>query len=89
MTIQLTDHLVPVPSIFFISESGTPLEIIGNPLPPMELVAKIDSILEKAHPQASTSSSTAEVEQKAHSSTNENIIEESNPTENSAYSQEV
>lgn len=65
----ILDQLVPVPSIFFIGESGTPLEIIGNPLSPTDLATKIDSILLKANPQARHSSASfIGAEQQAHSS---------------------
>lgn len=66
------DQLVPVPSIFFIGDSGTPLEIIGNALSPTDLVAKIDSILLKAN----ASASLIDVEQ-AHSSTNSQATDQS------------
>ncbi|OXU23817.1 hypothetical protein TSAR_011961 [Trichomalopsis sarcophagae] len=71
VAIRLANQLVPVPSIFFIGESGTPLEIIGNALSPSDLVAKIDSILLKANPQSTTSSANLiDAEQKAHSPSN-------------------
>ncbi|XP_014212775.1 UBX domain-containing protein 4 [Copidosoma floridanum] len=69
-------QFVPVPSIFFIGDNGTPLEIIGNSLPPVDLKTKIDSILAKANPNSSnTSTNLIEAEQKAHSSENNQTSE--------------
>ncbi|XP_012276118.1 UBX domain-containing protein 4 [Orussus abietinus] len=41
-------QLVPVPSIFFIGENGTPLEIVAGSVTASELASKIDSILSKS-----------------------------------------
>lgn len=41
-------QLVPVPSLFFIGENGTPLEIIAGSATAAELSSKIDNVLTKA-----------------------------------------
>ncbi|XP_011872111.1 PREDICTED: UBX domain-containing protein 4 isoform X3 [Vollenhovia emeryi] len=41
-------QLVPVPSLFFIGENGTPLEIIAGSTTAAELLSKIDNVLTKA-----------------------------------------
>lgn len=68
---MLTDQLVPVPSIFFIGESGAPLEIVGNKLSASDLASKIDSIVLKVNPSVNNpSASLISAEQVAHSSSN-------------------
>ncbi|XP_071557698.1 UBX domain-containing protein 4 isoform X3 [Temnothorax nylanderi] len=41
-------QLVPVPSLFFIGENGTPLEIVAGSATAAELESKIDDVLAKA-----------------------------------------
>ncbi|KAH0954503.1 hypothetical protein HN011_012157 [Eciton burchellii] len=41
-------QLVPVPSLFFIGENGTPLEIVAGSTTATELASKIDNVLLKA-----------------------------------------
>ncbi|EFN79394.1 UBX domain-containing protein 4 [Harpegnathos saltator] len=41
-------QLVPVPSLFFIGENGTPLEIIAGTITPDDLVSKINNVLIQA-----------------------------------------
>lgn len=58
------DKVVPVPSIFFIGKSGTPLDIATGIIGSVEeLVAKIDKVLllagKQANPDATTSSAVA------------------------------
>lgn len=71
--------MVPVPSLFFIGENGTPLEIVAGSMTTVELVSKIDSVLTKAGKSSKQSSlNLIDAEQKAtaiSSSSNNNTIE--------------
>lgn len=71
--------MVPVPSLFFIGENGTPLEIVAGSMTVVELVSKIDSVLTKAGKSSKQSSlNLIDAEQKAtalNSSSNNNAIE--------------
>ncbi|PSN35068.1 hypothetical protein C0J52_22670 [Blattella germanica] len=64
VAITLDNHLVPVPSLFFIGENGLPLEVIAGRLDEAELVRRIESVLEKnkakSKPAAPVSLSTEE-----------------------------
>ncbi|XP_020280469.1 UBX domain-containing protein 4 isoform X2 [Pseudomyrmex gracilis] len=72
-------QLVPVPSLFFIGENGTPLEIIAGNTTAVELASKIDNVLTKAGKNSKQSSvNLIDAEQKATaaaSSSNNNIVE--------------
>ncbi|XP_018367119.1 PREDICTED: UBX domain-containing protein 4 [Trachymyrmex cornetzi] len=72
-------QLVPVPSLFFIGENGTPLEIIAGSATASELASKIDNVLMKAGKSNKQSSlNLIDAEQKAtaaSSSSNNNVIE--------------
>lgn len=67
--------MVPVPSLFFIGENGTPLEIVGDNKSAIELASKIDDVLTRAGKTNKQSSlNLIDAEQKAagssgHSST--------------------
>lgn len=71
--------MVPVPSLFFIGENGTPLEIVAGTITAIELVSKIDSVLTKAGKSSKQSSlNLIDAEQKAtaiSSSSNNNVTE--------------
>lgn len=71
--------MVPVPSLFFIGENGTPLEIVAGTITAIELMSKIDSVLTKAGKSSKQSSlNLIDAEQKAtaiSSSSNNNITE--------------
>lgn len=71
--------MVPVPSLFFIGENGTPLEIIAGSTTAAELASKIDNVLTKAGKSNKQSSlSLIDAEQKAtaaSSSSNNNAVE--------------
>lgn len=71
--------MVPVPSLFFIGENGTPLEIVAGSITAIELVSKIDSVLTKAGKSSKQSSlNLIDAEQKAtaiSSSSNNNVTE--------------
>lgn len=59
-------QLVPVPSLFFIGENGTPLEIVAGSATASELMSKIDLVLTKAGKSSKTSSiNLIDAEQKA------------------------
>ncbi|KMQ88113.1 ubx domain-containing protein 2 [Lasius niger] len=72
-------QLVPVPSLFFIGENGTPLEIVAGSITAIELASKIDSVLTKAGKGSKQSSlNLIDAEQKAtaaSSSSNNNATE--------------
>ncbi|KYQ52920.1 UBX domain-containing protein 4 [Trachymyrmex zeteki] len=72
-------QLVPVPSLFFIGENGTPLEIIAGSATASELASKIDNVLTKAGKSNKQSSlNLIDAEQKAtatSSSSNNNAVE--------------
>ncbi|KAM0736603.1 UBX domain-containing protein 4 [Formica fusca] len=72
-------QLVPVPSLFFIGENGTPLEIVAGSITTIELVSKIDNVLTKAGKGSKQSSlNLIDAEQKAtaaSSSSNNNATE--------------
>jgi hypothetical protein len=42
------DHLVPVPSLFFIGGNGVPLEVVAGEVKEPELLRRITSVLEKS-----------------------------------------
>jgi hypothetical protein len=42
------DHLVPVPSLFFIGGNGVPLEVVAGEVNEPELLRRIASVLEKS-----------------------------------------
>lgn len=71
--------MVPVPSLFFIGENGTPLEIVAGSITAIELASKIDSVLTKAGKGSKQSSlNLIDTEQKAtaaSSSSNNNATE--------------
>lgn len=71
--------MVPVPSLFFIGENGTPLEIVAGSITTIELVSKIDNVLTKAGKGSKQSSlNLIDAEQKATaagSSSNNNATE--------------
>ncbi|KYN16968.1 UBX domain-containing protein 4 [Trachymyrmex cornetzi] len=79
IAIRLENQLVPVPSLFFIGENGTPLEIIAGSATASELASKIDNVLMKAGKSNKQSSlNLIDAEQKAtaaSSSSNNNVIE--------------
>ncbi|XP_011630738.1 UBX domain-containing protein 4 isoform X2 [Pogonomyrmex barbatus] len=78
-------QLVPVPSLFFIGENGTPLEIIAGSATSAELASKIDNVLIKAGKSNKQSSlNLIDAEQKAttSSSSNNNAIETTVPNVN-------
>ncbi|XP_014480252.1 PREDICTED: UBX domain-containing protein 4 [Dinoponera quadriceps] len=59
-------QLVPVPSLFFIGENGTPLEIIAGAVTADDLVLKINNVLTQAgKSNKNASSSLIDAEQKA------------------------
>jgi len=70
---------VPVPSLFFIGENGTPLEIVAGNTTATELASKIDNVLLKAGKiNKEFSSSLIDAEKKVaatSSSSNNNAIE--------------
>jgi len=70
---------VPVPSLFFIGENGTPLEIIAGSATAAELASKIDNVMTKAGKSNKQSSlNLINAEQKAtaaSSSSNNNTVE--------------
>lgn len=72
--------MVPVPSLFFIGENGTPLEIVADSITTIELVSKIDNVLTKAGKGNKQSSlNLIDAEQKATaagSSSNNNATED-------------
>lgn len=72
-------QLVPVPSLFFIGENGTPLEIVAGNATAAELASKIDNVLTKAGKSNKQSSlNLIDAEQKAaaaSSSSNNNTVE--------------
>ncbi|XP_054007262.1 UBX domain-containing protein 4 [Hylaeus anthracinus] len=58
-------QLVPVPSLFFIGENGTPLEIIAGTAVVADLLTKIDLVLTKAGKDKNSSNSLIDAEKKA------------------------
>lgn len=82
--------MVPVPSLFFIGENGTPLEIVAGSATAAELASKIDNVLTKAGKSNKQSSlNLIDAEQKAtaasSSSSNNNIeITMSNVNDNNS-----
>ncbi|WAR04553.1 UBXN4-like protein [Mya arenaria] len=46
VSTEVTDPVVILPSTFCIGENGVPLEVIGGPLKPEDLVARIDQVKE-------------------------------------------
>ncbi|XP_011872110.1 PREDICTED: UBX domain-containing protein 4 isoform X2 [Vollenhovia emeryi] len=79
-------QLVPVPSLFFIGENGTPLEIIAGSTTAAELLSKIDNVLTKAGKSNKQSSlSLIDAEQRAAAaggSSNNNTVETTSPNIN-------
>lgn len=71
--------MVPVPSLFFIGENGTPLEIVAGSATAAELASKIDNVLTKAGKSNKQSSlNLIDAEQKAaatSSSSNNNAVD--------------
>lgn len=71
--------MVPVPSLFFIGENGTPLEIIAGATNADDLISKINNVLTQAGKNNKNSSSNLiDMEQKAAgagSSNNEPTVE--------------
>ncbi|XP_017766609.1 PREDICTED: UBX domain-containing protein 4 isoform X2 [Eufriesea mexicana] len=63
-------QLVPVPSLFFIGENGTPLEIIAGYTSATDLVTKIDLVLSKVGKNKNASVNLINAEQKATSADN-------------------
>lgn len=82
--------MVPVPSLFFIGENGTPLEIVAGSATAAELASKIDNVLTKAGKSNKQSSlNLIDAEQKAtaasSSSSNNNVeITTSNVNDNNS-----
>lgn len=69
--------MVPVPSLFFIGENGTPLEIIAGNTTATDLVTKIDLVLTKVGKNKNASINFINSEQKstaADNAINSNII---------------
>ncbi|CAL7950433.1 unnamed protein product [Xylocopa violacea] len=58
-------QLVPVPSLFFIGENGTPLEIIAGSTTVTDLATKIDLVLTKVGKNKNASVNLIDAEQKA------------------------
>lgn len=58
-------QLVPVPSLFFIGENGTPLEIIAGSTTAADLITKIDLVLTKVGKNKNASSNLIDAEQKS------------------------
>ncbi|XP_076758238.1 UBX domain-containing protein 4 isoform X1 [Xylocopa sonorina] len=58
-------QLVPVPSLFFIGENGTPLEIIAGSTTATDLATKIDLVLTKVGKNKNASVNLIDAEQKA------------------------
>ncbi|KZC07166.1 PREDICTED: UBX domain-containing protein 4 [Dufourea novaeangliae] len=58
-------QLVPVPSIFFISTNGTPLEIIAGTTTAADLITKIELVLSKARKNENSSMNLIDAEKKA------------------------
>lgn len=70
-------QLVPVPSVFFIGETGVPLEIVAGNFSIPELSSKIDDILVKSGKNASGSSASfIQSEQRATATGSVNITTE-------------
>lgn len=70
-------QLVPLPSLFFIGKSGTPIEVVtGATTTVEELDSKIKSILEKSGVSSGASSSLISSEQSAASSSSADIPKE-------------
>lgn len=58
ISIQFTDKLVPLPSLFFIGKNGAPIEIVTGATKTVdELNSKIDVVLEGVKPKPSTTNS--------------------------------
>lgn len=78
------DQLVPVPSLFFIGENGTPLEIIAGSTTASDLATKIDLVLTKVGKNKNASINLIDAEQKAaETSINSNVkIEEDKKDDN-------
>ncbi|TGZ47704.1 UBX domain-containing protein 4 [Temnothorax longispinosus] len=86
VAIRLENQLVPVPSLFFIGENGTPLEIVVGSATAAELESKIDDVLTKAGKSNKQSSlNLIDAEQKAaSSSSNNNAVETTNINDNNS-----
>ncbi|CAK9812800.1 UBX domain-containing protein 4 [Anthophora plagiata] len=66
-------QLVPVPSIFFIGENGTPLEIIADSTTAADLASKIDVVLSKAGKNKNASMDLINAEQIAANASSSNV----------------
>lgn len=65
--------MVPVPSLFFIGENGTPLEIIAGSVATDDLVSKINNVLTQAGKSNKSSSlNLIDAEQKAAAASSSN-----------------
>lgn len=75
---------MPVPSLFFIGENGTPLEIIAGSTTASDLATKIDLVLTKVGKNKNASINLIDAEQKAaETSINSNVkIEEDKKDDN-------
>lgn len=51
-------QLVPIPSLFFIGQSGAPLEVIAGSTNVADLTAKIETVLERVEPTSKDSSTS-------------------------------
>lgn len=74
-----------MPSLFFIGENGTPLEIVAGSATATELASKIDNVLTKAgksNKQSSLNLIDAEKAAAASSSSNNNTVESITPNIN-------
>ncbi|KAK9301422.1 hypothetical protein QLX08_006243 [Tetragonisca angustula] len=67
-------QLVPVPSLFFIGDNGTPLEIIAGSTTAADLATKIDLVLTKAGKNKNTSLDMIDAEQKATAASSANNV---------------
>ncbi|XP_015596646.1 UBX domain-containing protein 4 [Cephus cinctus] len=77
-------QLVPVPSLFFIGENGSPLEIVAGNTTASELLIKIDGVLAKVGKGTKNSSTNLiQVEQKIASATNATKTPDTNASSSS------
>ncbi|CAD1479009.1 unnamed protein product, partial [Heterotrigona itama] len=67
-------QLVPVPSLFFIGDNGTPLEIIAGSTTAADLATKIDLVLTKAKKNKNASLDMIDAEQKATAANSANNV---------------
>lgn len=66
--------MVPVPSLFFIGDNGTPLEIIAGSTTAADLATKIDLVLTKAGKNKNASLDMIDAEQKATAASSANNV---------------